>query len=204
VTRPPVLAVAALVAVLLAGCGRSARDGSKPAALPSTTPVASDLAASVADTATAVASSGAATTTTHATAPEGTSPRFADLRSATIEQRGGALTVRITLAHPLDASLLHGDEQIAVGAYLLASPDDADPYAARLLLDAGQPPRFLFGPWLGRGRRVDGSLEGAELTLRVSGLAQGRFRYAQFFAEDPSGGETLPDDETGMVAINAR
>ena len=40
-------------------------------------------------------------------------------------------------------------------------------------------------------------------TLVVPALEQGRFRYAQFFAEDPAGGETLPDDDAGVVAINA-
>ena len=104
----------------------------------------------------------------------------------------------------LDVAALGADEQIAVGAYLLASPDDVDPFAARVLIDAGQEPRFLFGPWLGQGKPIEGSLDGTALTLTVPDLEQGRFRYAQFFAEDPGGVETLPDDDAGVVPINAQ
>jgi hypothetical protein len=200
-------ALAALVVALaVAGCGRSARDGGgETATLPATTPVASELAASVTDAATSGAASAdpapvAVTDTGEGTA---TQPRLADLVSASIDQRAGTLTVRVELARPLDGGRLADDEQVAVGAYLLANPDDDDPYAARVLIDAGQRPRFLFGPWLGQGRPIDGTLDGTMLTLVVPGLTQGRFRYAQFFAEDPSGGETLPDDTAGLVAINA-
>jgi hypothetical protein len=194
--------VALVAAAALTGCGRTARDGGgQTTTLPATTPVASEIAASVTDVApdgTTPAGDPAETAIRDAGSPQ------ADLASASVEQRGGTLTVRVRLAHPLDPSGLGADEQVAVGAYLLANPDDVDPYAARMLLEAGAPPRFLFGPWLGTGRRIDGTLDGTELTLRVAGLDQGRFRYAQFFAEDPVGSETLPDDAAGLVAINAR
>ena len=56
-----------------------------------------------------------------------------------------------------------------------------------MLIDGGQAPRFLFGPWLGKGKPIEGTLDGTALTLTVPDLEQGRFRYAQFFAEDPGG-----------------
>ena len=112
--------------------------------------------------------------------------------------------MHVELARPLEGARLGPDDQVAVGAYLLASPDDVDPFAARVLIDGGGPPRFLFGPWLGTGQPIEGALEGTALTLTVPGLEQGRFRYAQFFAEDPVGAEVLPDDAAGLVAINAR
>jgi hypothetical protein len=214
VRRLGALAVAVLLAVALAGCGRTARDGGgETVPLPSTTPVASTLAASVADSAPASTAeapgSTADTGSTEAGASvsddedPGSAERLADIVSASIEQQGGTLTVHVELARPLDAAALGPDEQIAVGAYLLASPEDVDPFAARVLIDAGQEPRFLFGPWLGKGQPIEGELDGTALTLTVPGLEQGRFRYAQFFAEDPGGVETLPDDAAGVVPINA-
>lgn len=212
--RRGVLALLAVVALALAGCGRTARDGGgETVALPSTTPVASTLAASVADTAPAPTTeapettSGGATTEPAASVSDeedpGSAERLADIVNASIEQQGGTLTVHVELARPLAAAALGPDEQIAVGAYLLASPEDVDPFAARVLIDAGQEPRYLFGPWLGKGQPIEGELDGTALTLTVPGLEQGRFRYAQFFAEDPGGVETLPDDAAGVVPINA-
>jgi hypothetical protein len=181
--RPAVVAVLVL-ALVPAGCGRSARDGGgAPAPLPPTTPVGPALVATVGDGPS-----------------EG---RLADIVAARVEQREGTLSVRVQLARPLDGIALQGEEQVAVGAYLLAGPDDLAPHAAFVVLDPGRPPRFLYGPWLTPGRPIDGSLDGTELTLAVDGVEQGRFRYAQLFAEDPSGIEVLPDDRAGLVAINA-
>ncbi len=207
-----VLVVAALA---LAGCGRTARDGGgETVPLPTTTPVASTIGASVADSAPASAAetpepaTGAEPTEPSASVSDeedtGSADRLADIASASIEQEGGTLTVHVKLARPLDVDALGADEQIAVGAYLLASPEDVDPFAARVLIDAGTPPRFLFGPWLGKGQPIEGTLDGTELTLTVPALEQGRFRYAQFFAEDPGGVEVLPDDAAGVVPINAQ
>jgi hypothetical protein len=215
VTSRRALAALAVLAVTLAGCGRTARDGGgETVPLPTTTPVASTIGASVADSAPAT-SAEAPEPTTGAGAREpsanvtdgqdtGSTDRLADIASASIEQQGGTLTVRVQLARPLDVDALGADEQIAVGAYLLASPEDVDPFAARVLIDAGTPPRFLFGPWLGKGQPIEGTLDGTELTLTVPDLEQGRFRYAQFFAEDPGGVEVLPDDAAGVVPINAQ
>ena len=213
--RAPVAIVVAALALALAGCGRTARDGGgETVPLPTTTPVASTLAASVADsappsTAAAPETTGDATTTEPAASVSddedpGSAERLADIVNASIEQAGGTLTVHVELARPLDVAALGPDEQIAVGAYLLASPEDVDPFAARVLIDAGTEPRFLFGPWLGKGQPIEGTLDGTALTLTVPDLEQGRFRYAQFFAEDPGGVETLPDDAAGVVPINAQ
>ena len=204
------------LALALAGCGRTARDGGgETVPLPTTTPVASTLAASVADTvaASTAAAPGDDRRTRRRRRPPasvsgrrgpGSAVRLADIVNASIEQQGGTLTVHVELARPLDVAALGADEQIAVGAYLLASPDDVDPFAARVLIDAGTEPRFLFGPWLGKGQPIEGTLDGTALTLTVPGLEQGRFRYAQFFAEDPGGVEVLPDDAAGVVPINAQ
>jgi len=208
---------AAMVALLLlltaaAGCGRTARDaGGETVALPETTPVASTIAATVSDPASPPSTpadepdgeTGAGQGGVTDTGAESGRARLADIVSASIEQQGGTLTVHVELARPLDGARLGPDDQVAVGAYLLASADDVEPFAARVLLDGGGPPRFLFGPWLGTGTQIDGTLDGTALTLTVPGLAQGRFRYAQFFAEDPAGSEVLPDDAAGVVPINA-
>ena len=125
-----VLVVAALA---LAGCGRTARDGGgETVPLPTTTPVASTIGASVADSAPASAAetpepaTGAEPTEPSASVSDeedtGSADRLADIASASIEQEGGTLTVHVKLARPLDVDALGADEQIAVGAYLLASP----------------------------------------------------------------------------------
>lgn len=181
-------AAALLLAVVLALAGCGSDDGpSAQAAFPTTAPVqGAVLSATLED-------------------PAGDAgDPVVDLRRARIEQRGTSLEVHVVLNRPLPPPT-DQETSIQVGAYLLRGPDDLEPVAARLVRGGKRPQAFRWGPWLEPGAPAAGQVDGAEVTVTVTGVPTGRYRYVQFFAEADGGGDVAPDDTpdgAGVVAID--
>jgi len=169
--------LALALAATIVGCGNVQRTATTtPAVLPAPAPVAPVMAVTIADGAN----------------EEGTDPST-DLRSGDVEQRDGGLQVRISLAGPVDAVAGRTD----IGAYLLASEDDTEPFAAHVILEPGAAPVFRFAPWLEEGVAVTGRVEGDTVEIDVPDIAEGRFRYVQLYSESDAGGDVAPDPDAG-------
>jgi hypothetical protein len=170
VTRP-LGAVVVAVALLAAGCG--AKTTSKPlsAALPPPAPVTPNMAASGTDP-----------------RGDGAAPAV-DIVSATLAQDRGDLVAHIELAAaPSGAS---GD--VEIGAYLLSSEADDNPAALRVKIPVAGGPQFSLGPWLETGTPVTGKITGSTIEINGGNIAQGKWRYVQFYAESDRGDDVLPD-----------
>ncbi len=179
------VAVTVLLAGALGGCGGSGGTKTSPALVPF--PSVAPAGARIAAVATDAVAPGVAPTP--------------DLAAGSIVNASGRLTVVLTLVSPLDTRPLPVGQGLVVGAYLLRSATDTAPYAARLALDRGHAPAFLWGPWLGRGTPAAGRIDGRRIEIRVDQVPVARFRYVQFFAEGPSSDDLIPDAAGGTAGV---
>src|SRR5262249_56720058 len=75
-----------------------------------------------------------------------------------------------------------------------SSEDDDSPAALRVLIPSpGAPPEFTLGPYDQHGSPVKGSIDGSTIEIQGGRLAQGKWRFVQFYAEGDAGDDTLPD-----------
>ena len=165
--------LAAVVATVLlaAACGAETTSKPLPPALPPPAPVTPAMAAT------------------------GTDPRgdgadpAADIISASLTQDNGELVAHIEMAGPPRPAA----GELEIGAYLLASEADDNPAALRVKIPAFGRPTFRLGPWLEPGKPVTGTITGNAIQIRGGKIAQGRWRFVQFYAESDAGDDVLPD-----------
>jgi hypothetical protein len=126
-----------------------------------------------------------------------------DITHASAELAAGTLTATIQLARSPLLEKVAGDNQVEVGAYLLRNQNDATPDAARLVISPHKKPRYLFGPWMGKASPIEGSVNGATVTLTVPHAAT--YRYVTFYGESATGDDVVPDDTpntSGVLPLN--